>query len=71
VKSAWTGLYVPCKYIQYVTRRGKVSLGEYGGREGPKPKLKQSLIVKSVNSFHRIVPNPILRKASRKRIGRT
>ncbi|EGI65407.1 hypothetical protein G5I_06078 [Acromyrmex echinatior] len=35
---------------------------------GPKPKLKQPLIAKSVNSFHRVVPNPILRKASRKRI---
>ncbi|KYM96752.1 hypothetical protein ALC62_12544, partial [Cyphomyrmex costatus] len=34
---------------------------------GPKPKLKQPLIAKSVNSFHRVVPNPILRKASRKR----
>ncbi|KYN13062.1 hypothetical protein ALC57_14744 [Trachymyrmex cornetzi] len=38
---------------------------------GSKPKLKQPLIAKSVNSFHRVVPNPILRKASRKRIGRT
>ncbi|EZA61692.1 hypothetical protein X777_09313, partial [Ooceraea biroi] len=35
---------------------------------GLKPKLKQPLIAKSVNTFHRVVPNPILRKASRKRI---